>query len=98
VLITNSAKDYTFGSSPIGGTGALFKQGSRKLTLANYGNTYSGGTFISGGTLQLGDGTVDATVADNIENNAALEFNVTSLGSANSITGTGTVTKTGPVP
>ncbi|MDR3403869.1 MAG: autotransporter-associated beta strand repeat-containing protein, partial [Chthoniobacter sp.] len=39
-----------------GGTVALIKQGAGTLTLTG-GNTFSGGTEISGGILQLGDGT-----------------------------------------
>lgn len=96
-LVTNATKDYTFGGfSGIGGPGGIIKQGSGKLTLANYFNSYSGGTVIQGGTLQVGDGAVDATLPDGVENNAALVFNVASINAANSIAGTGGVAKTGP--
>ena len=53
------------------GTGALTKAGNGKLTLvAN--NTYSGGTTVNAGTLQLGNGGGSGSVAGNIVNNATV--------------------------
>lgn len=53
------------------GTGALTKAGNGKLTLvAN--NTYSGGTTVNGGTLQLGNGGASGSVAGNIVNNGTV--------------------------
>jgi autotransporter-associated beta strand protein len=43
-------------SGVIGGTGALTKADTGTLVLTGT-NSYSGGTTIGGGTLQLGDGT-----------------------------------------
>jgi autotransporter-associated beta strand protein len=50
----NSSMNYTLtGSFGIGGSGSLTKNGSGLLTIANT-NTYSGGTYINGGTVALG--------------------------------------------
>jgi autotransporter-associated beta strand protein len=61
VNVTN--KNYAIYGLAIAGNGALTKNGNGTLTLANT-NTYSGGTTINGGTLQLsGSGTMGATNA-----------------------------------
>lgn len=97
VLVTNQARDYAFGGySGIGGPGGIIKQGAGKLTLANYYNTYTGGTVIQGGTLEVGDGSADATLPAGVENNASLVFNAAAIGTAASdISGTGAVSKIG---
>lgn len=81
VLLTNS-----IGSN---GTAAFVKAGDGKLTFAS-NPTYTGGTTISGGTLQLGNGGTTGLVDGTIVNNAELAVNLTA-GSAfpNLITGTG---------
>ncbi|HOX56676.1 MAG TPA: autotransporter-associated beta strand repeat-containing protein [Verrucomicrobiota bacterium] len=58
-------------------------------------NTYSGGTTISAGTLQLGDGsTSNGSVANNIVNNASLVFaNPNVQAYSGVISGTGTLRK-----
>ncbi len=55
---TTLSGDYLFGGvGSIGGNGALVKNGTGTLVLANFGgNTYSGGTTINAGTLQVMDG------------------------------------------
>ncbi len=59
-------------------------------------NSYTGGTTISGGTLQLGDGGTSGAVLGDIVNNAALVFNRSDDTSfAGVISGTGSVLKTG---
>jgi autotransporter-associated beta strand protein len=76
-------------SGAISGAGALTKTGSGTLTLTG-ANSYSGGTTISGGTLQ-GNTT---SLQGNIANNAALVFDQSSSGTfAGNISGTGSVTK-----
>jgi|GEM_PF-5684855 len=88
--------DYVFsGVNGIAGTTSLIKNGAGTVTIANP-NTYTGGTTISAGTLQLGDGTANGTIAGNIANSAALSFrNGTAQTFANVISGAGTVTKNG---
>ena len=67
---SNSSLDYSVSSSGgfgIGGTGNLVKEGTAALTL-NTANTYSGGTSLNGGTLNVNNasaiGTGALTVAD----------------------------------
>ncbi len=71
--LTNSAKVNTNGfdsamSGVISGTGSLTKQGTGVLTLTG-ANTYSGGTTVSAGVLQL-----TGSFAGNITNNATVFF------------------------
>ncbi|MEN3942281.1 autotransporter-associated beta strand repeat-containing protein [Prosthecobacter sp. SYSU 5D2] len=58
----NAASDYTFnGSGKISGITALNKSGSGTLVLAT-DNDYSGGTTVSGGSLQLGNGGISGSI------------------------------------
>jgi autotransporter-associated beta strand protein len=53
VIANNSSGNYTIsGAGGIGGTGALTKSGSGTLALSTP-NTYSGGTNVSGGLLEI---------------------------------------------
>jgi fibronectin-binding autotransporter adhesin len=82
-------------SSIISGSGSLTQTGSGILILTNL-NSYSGTTFISGGTLQSGDGVTDGSIASAINNNAALVYNlVGSQSYGNVISGSGGVYKSG---
>ncbi|NKC49949.1 hypothetical protein HED54_26460 [Ochrobactrum anthropi ATCC 49188] len=59
-------------------------------------NTYSGGTTIQGGVLQLGNGGITGSVLGDITNNAALAFNRSdSFAFSNVISGTGRVEQRG---
>jgi autotransporter-associated beta strand protein len=80
----------------LGGMSGLIKNGSGTLTLTAT-NTYTGGTTISAGTLQLGDGTTrNGFVSGIITNNGAIIIaNPTAQIFANTITGNGGFTKTG---
>jgi outer membrane autotransporter protein len=91
-------------SSVMSGVGGLTKQGAGALTLTA-DNTYTGGTTISAGTLQLGDGGVSGSIQGDVTNNGVLAFNrsdnglmlsgvVSGSGSVNQI-GSGTTTLTG---
>ena len=68
--------------------------GTSILTAAN---TYSGGTTISAGTLQLGNGGITGSIAGNVVDNGALQFNRTDAGLnlAGNISGTGSVIQAG---
>ena len=90
-------------SGPMSGTGGLNKTGSGTLTLTN-ANTHSGGTTISAGTLQIGNGGATGSISGNITDNGLLAFDrsdATVFGGAISGTGgleqrgTGTLTLTG---
>jgi autotransporter-associated beta strand protein len=52
VVVTNNSVAYAIGNGVLGGIASLTKNGPGMLTL-NSSNSYSGGTFVNGGTLQL---------------------------------------------
>ncbi|MCE2563115.1 autotransporter domain-containing protein [Komagataeibacter sp. FNDCF1] len=81
-------------SAPVSGTGALVQAGAGTTTLTG-ANSYSGGTTISGGTLA---GTTTSFGSGAITDDAALDVDVASTDTdslANTVTGTGSLTKTG---
>ncbi|MEI8039143.1 MAG: autotransporter-associated beta strand repeat-containing protein, partial [Verrucomicrobiota bacterium] len=73
---SNALTQGTDFASVIGGTGGLQQLGAGTTTLTG-GNTYTGATTISAGTLQLGNGgtTGSLATASAITNNATLAFN-----------------------
>lgn len=100
IVVANNTKDYVFtGDGGIGGLAELRKEGAATLTIANNGiNTYSGGTVISGGTLQVGNGGTSGNlpVTGMVVNEGALVFNRADDVEVNGpIMGTGTITKQG---
>jgi autotransporter-associated beta strand protein len=79
----NSTVNYTVGGSgTIGGTASLTKLGTGTLTIAN-ANTYSGGTTMSAGQLNinnnaaLGTGTLTTTAAVTVDNTSASPVAIT---------------------
>ncbi|MCL2711470.1 MAG: autotransporter-associated beta strand repeat-containing protein, partial [Planctomycetaceae bacterium] len=82
-------------SGNISGTGSLTKQGTGTLTLTGT-NTYNGGTTVSEGTLEIGDGGTTGSLARDITNHANVTFNRSNdLTYGNVISGTGSVTQAG---
>ncbi|WP_196489747.1 autotransporter outer membrane beta-barrel domain-containing protein [Burkholderia cepacia] len=78
------------------GAGALTKTGDGALILTA-DNAYAGGTIISAGTLQLGDGRTSGMIAGDVSNNGTLTFDRSDLSIfAGQISGGGMVRQAGP--
>lgn len=74
---------------------SLVKTGVGTLTLVG-DNAYTGGTTVSNGILQIGNGGTSGSVMGNITNNAALVFNRSDASThAGVISGNGTLAKLG---
>ena len=83
-------------SNAVGGTGSLGKFGAGTLCLTA-SNTYSGGTTILGGTLEIGNGGTSGSIAGNVTDNAALAFNRSDdFSPACIVTGSGQLVQAGP--
>jgi fibronectin-binding autotransporter adhesin len=91
-LAFNEAGNLEF-TAPITGSGSVTQDDTTggRLTLTG-AEAYTGGTTITSGTLQLGDGTTAGTVIGNITDNAALAFD-----EPTNTTYTGVVSGTGSV-
>ncbi len=88
--IADAAARFTV-SQALSGSGALVKSGDGTLVLSG-ANSYSGGTLVSGGTLQGDTGSLQG----NITNNARLVFDQQSDGTfAGDLAGTGALVKSG---
>ena len=59
--------------SPFSGTGALTSESSGTL-ITTAANTYTGGTTIASGTLQLGDGGASGSIVGDVSDNGMLAF------------------------
>lgn len=80
-------------SGLISGVGQLLKSATGTLILSG-DNNYSGGTSITAGILQIGNGGTTGSIIGDIVNNAALRFSRSdALTYADVISGTGTLTK-----
>jgi outer membrane autotransporter protein len=80
----------------ISGTGALSQAGSG-TTILTAANTYTGGTTIDAGTLQLGNGGTTGGIVGNVNDNATLAFNRSDVVTfPGVISGTGALNQIGP--
>jgi len=99
VGIDTTAGNFTYASNIPATTMGLTKLGPNMLTLTGSNSSYTGLTTVSGGTLQLGDGTAghDVSVAGDIVDNSALVYNLNGSQSySGRISGSGSFTKVGP--
>ncbi|MFO1208401.1 MAG: autotransporter-associated beta strand repeat-containing protein [Amaricoccus sp.] len=79
----------------IAGAGGLTKAGTGSLTLAGTGS-YTGGTTIAGGTLQLGNGGTSGSITGAVANDGVLAFDRSdTLDVAGAISGTGELRQIG---
>jgi outer membrane autotransporter protein len=98
LTIGNDNSNSTFGGVLENGTSvlALIKSGSGVLTLTG-ANSYTGGTTISAGTLQLGNGGTTGSITGNVIDNGILAFNRSDVLTFNGvISGAGSVQQIGP--
>lgn len=94
--LDTNGNDVTLASS-VGnsGSGSLTKAGNGRLTLTA-SNTYTGGTTIARGTLQIGNLGGTGSISGNIVNNASLIFSRTDAVTYSSIiSGSGSLTQFG---
>ena len=86
-------------SNSLSGAMGLNKLGAGSLLIVGSSNTYTGPTTISAGTLQLGNGVANCSLASNttITDNGVLAFaNSAAQTYSGVISGTGTLTALGP--
>ena len=76
-LLINLSDTFTLGGV-ISGTGSV-QQFSVGTTVLTGNNTYTGGTTISKGTLQLGNGGTSGTITGNVMNNGTLVFDLSDI-------------------
>jgi autotransporter-associated beta strand protein len=94
-LVFSRIDDPIF-SGVVRGSGSLVQAGTGKLTLLG-ANTYAGGTTISAGILQLGDGIHTGSITGDVVDNASFVFNPSyNLSYKGIISGSGSFVKVGP--
>lgn len=95
LAVGNDNSSTTF-SGTISGSGSIAHGGSGTLILTG-ANSYTGGTAITGGILQLGDGGTSGGIAGDVANNGSLVFDRSdTVTFSGAISGAGHVTQSGP--
>ncbi|HWW57263.1 MAG TPA: autotransporter-associated beta strand repeat-containing protein [Sphingopyxis sp.] len=93
-LAFNRSDSLTYGGTIVG-TGGVFQNGTGTTILTGT-NSYTGGTTINAGTLQLGDGGAAGSIVGNVANDGLLVFNRSDLVNfAGIISGSGAVRQIG---
>lgn len=101
VLGANQSWDVNGGkiltvNGDISGACFIHKKNNGKLRLGSSNNTYSGGTIISAGTLQVGTNSTTGSLPGNVINNSSLIFKMTSVYNYTGIiSGTGNLEQNG---
>jgi len=95
----NQTNTFTLTNAVTGVNTILFQQLGSGTTILMSGNSSANSTFISQGTLQIGDGGANGSIgAGAITNNSVLAINSSTnvtFGSGNGITGTGVLVQMG---
>jgi outer membrane autotransporter protein len=93
--LTFDRSDTSAFSGVASGTGNVTQIGSG-TTVFTEANTYTGGTTISAGTLQLGDGNTSGSIVGDVIDNSTLSFNRSDTSTfPGVVSGTGDVTQIG---
>ena len=93
INFNHTSADYVFAPA-ISGDGAVNVLAGTTILTAN--NTYTGGTTISAGTLELGAGGTSGSIVGNVADNGALVFNrVDTVTFPGVVSGAGSVTQIG---
>ena len=85
VTASNTANKYTFQTGTIAGTGSLAKSGAGTLALSS-ANTYSGGTTLTAGILQVGNNSALGTGALALNGGTLSSNSATTFTLANNLT------------
>jgi autotransporter-associated beta strand protein len=94
-LAVNRSDTYTFGGLIVG-DGAFMQMGSG-TTIFTANNFYTGGTTISAGTLQLGNGGTSGSIIGDVSNQGTLVINRNNTVTlAGVISGAGSLSQIGP--
>jgi outer membrane autotransporter protein len=94
-LVRFAQPDAGIYAGAISGTGKLEKTEAGTLALTS-ALTYTGGTTITAGTLQLGNGGTTGSILGDVLNNGTLAFNRTDIVTfAGTVSGTGSLTQVG---